>query len=321
MPRSRALRRPSDSGSMPATPTSSSDGLRAIFIIRSVPMLPLPMMATRSLVTRLPRACASARRVGSRTRPKRSSRNGSSSAGRLPVAIISASARPDGRCQRDSLHRVAGRDEGVVEGAGAIEDRQAVGGDRPHAGPLVLDLGRLPRHERLPRAGHDRVDPPPVEAVVDAAELHRAADAHAVTVRRHAHVHVREQDRVRRHDRGPDREAVALAGLHRDGDADGVRERRRPRARSEHDGVRLEVAGGGAHVRQPVPLAHQLEDLGALLDVHAVAAQRGGQAGGDRVGLARASAGARGSPRSPPAESAGSSSCSSEPVITSSGRS
>ena len=197
-----------------------------------------------------------ARRIGrgSGIRRKRSSRKGSRRSGRRPVVIISARARPDVGAQRDPLHRVAGGDVGVLEVAGAVEHRQPVGGDRPHAGPLRLDLGRLPRQERLPRAGHDRGDPAPVETVVDAAELHRAADAEAIAERRAADVDVDQEDGMGRNDRRLDREAVALPRLHRDGDPDRGGERRRPGARGEHDRAGLEIAGGGAHVRQPPPL-------------------------------------------------------------------
>src|SRR5437870_4754140 len=45
MPSSRALRRPSESGSMPTIHTGSSTALRCSFASRSVPMLPGPMRA------------------------------------------------------------------------------------------------------------------------------------------------------------------------------------------------------------------------------------------------------------------------------------
>ena len=63
-----------------------------------------------------------------------------------------------------------------------------------------------------------------------------------------------------------------------------ARERRRPRPGGEHDGVGLEVTGRGADVRQTVALADELEHLGALPDLDAVAAQDIGDPGGERVG-------------------------------------
>ena len=70
---------------------------------------------------------------------------------------------------------------------------------------------------------------------------------------------------------------------------------------------------------QPVALRHELDHLGALADLDAVAAQHVRQAGRDRVGphvpvLADREPGA-----SPSSDSAGSSSCSSAPVMMSSG--
>ena len=47
MPASAARASPGESGSMPAMPTSSSASLRPTFAIRSLPMLPDPMITTR----------------------------------------------------------------------------------------------------------------------------------------------------------------------------------------------------------------------------------------------------------------------------------
>ena len=116
-------------------------GLRSTLIIRSVPMLPVPMIATRSrsrsvyAAMRTRGCCAPSGSAADR--PKRSSRNGSSSSGRRPVTIISASARPAVRRQRHALHRVAGRDDTMF--VDSASTRSSIGS------PSTV-IGRIPAH-------------------------------------------------------------------------------------------------------------------------------------------------------------------------------
>ena len=148
----------------------------------------------------------------------------------------------------------------------------------------MLRLG--PGLERGSRAPvDDRVDPALVEPAVDAAELHRAADPDPVAVGRAADVHVGEQDRVRRHHARADVEAVALArppSAARRRPSAPARSSTRPAA-STTMSASMSPAGR-AHRRQPPALAHQLDHLGALADLDAVAAQHRGEARRERVG-------------------------------------
>ena len=222
-------------------------------------MLPVPMIATRSACAR-PGSCPRAGRGcgaaawASGTRPKRSSRNGSSSGGRC-AGGDHLGQRPAGRRrERHALHRVARW----------RCRRSRASPARSRTGSPSAVIGRMPAHsdsisgdcpglERAPaRPSTIDVDPAPVEPVVDAAELHRPADPHAVAERRAADVDVDQQDRVRRHDASAAPRSCSPCRAPSGCEMPIERgERRRPRPGREHDRVRLDVAGGGAHVRQP----------------------------------------------------------------------
>src|SRR4051794_7076753 len=169
MPARAALASPGESGSMPATPASSSAGLRPTLAIRSVPMLPEPMMITRNGSSTCGRPFAAA------VEPRETERLEQL---RLGAGRDELGHRPAGRGrERHALHRVARRDV-EVRVRHAVEEGQAVGRDRPHAGPGLLDLAVLPGLERSPGGDRDVPDPAMVQARVQAAELHRPADAH-----------------------------------------------------------------------------------------------------------------------------------------------
>ena len=131
-------------GSMPATPTSSSSGLRLDLdhqIGADVAGADDRDAQRRALALTRSRAGrrAAPAPAGARQRHPREAVE----AERLEHA---AAAAPRGdhlgeraarrRRERHALHGVARRDVRVVERAGAVDDRQPVGRDRPHAGPL-----------------------------------------------------------------------------------------------------------------------------------------------------------------------------------------
>src|ERR1700729_2090449 len=93
------------------------------------------------------------------------------------------------------------------------DNRKAIGGDRPGTAPQLRDLIISEGLERGPRPSDDGLNSPPIDVPVDPAELHRAADAQKPVERRASHVDVCQQNGMARHDRRPDCEAIALAGL------------------------------------------------------------------------------------------------------------
>ena len=135
-----ASAKPSESGSMPATPATSSNALRSTLYMRSVPMFPEPMIATRSLVGGSDTGAAVVESRANLAARESDPRERAQESLDAPCATNSASCgRP--AADRDALHRAAGGQVDVFIARRAVQDREPVGCDRSHPGPLVVASG------------------------------------------------------------------------------------------------------------------------------------------------------------------------------------
>ncbi|CAA9500885.1 MAG: hypothetical protein AVDCRST_MAG13-2244 [uncultured Solirubrobacteraceae bacterium] len=140
----------------------------------------------------------------------------------------------------------------------------------------------MQRGEHAPGAVEDARDAAGVQPRVDPAELHGPGHAQPLAERGAADVRLGEQERVAGDHAGADGEAVALAGLHGQAQAGEPRQARAPGARGQHDRVGLHVPRGRPDPADRAAVRLEAEDLGALEDLGARAAQPGAEAGDER---------------------------------------
>ena len=151
---------------------------------------------------------------------------------------------PGDRTEAHAHHRVPGGKGEIRAFRSAPDVRHPVRRTRPQAAPRrdAVEIRRLELRIVLRRGGDDAAHAHRIDLLVEAGDLHRSGEAQRARHRRHRDARFGQDGAdFRQLARLRQRQAVALAGLHRDLQAQFAREQRRPRAAAEHELVRFDL--------------------------------------------------------------------------------